>query len=259
MKIMQISGALGADIDGPDLTQLDDATFGAIKTAMDKFGVIRFRNQSLDRFQLSALGRRFGLPFLHPLVDNGYDDCPDVLELLRLPEDKTMFGGESWHADITWLKPAGYTSILHGLEIPPVGGDTAFGSTVAAFETLSPTLQDILRGLEANHSYFWYEHREDPDYRAVHPVVRKNPETGAEGLYVTRMFTNRFVGMSEAESAGLLAYLFDHQEKTEFTCRFQWQEGDVLIWDNRFTLHYPINDFSGHHRRMIRTSSLESA
>ena len=112
-------------------------------------------------FSWRPLGERFGQPFLHPLVDNGYDDCKAVLELLREPSDKAMFGGESWHADISWLKPAGYTSILHALEIPPVGGDTAFASTVRAFETLSPKLQDVLRGLEANHSYFWYERREE--------------------------------------------------------------------------------------------------
>ena len=258
MKVTPVSGALGADVDGLDLNTLDDTGFSSLQAALDSHLVLRFRGQSLDRFQLAALGERFGPPFLHPLVDNGFDDCKAVLELLRLPEDKIMFGGESWHADISWLKPAGYVSILHSQEIPPVGGDTAFGSTIRAFETLSPTLQDLLRGLEANHSYHWYDRREEPDYSATHPVVRKHPVTGAEGLYVTRMFTNRFIGMSEAESAPLLGYLFDHQERAEFTCRFQWQVGDVLIWDNRFTLHYPINDFSGHRRRMIRTSSMES-
>lgn len=259
MKVEPISGTLGADVTGVDLVALDDAGFADLQSALDSHLVLRVRGQSLDRFQLEALGARFGPAFLHPLVDNGYDDCKAVLELLREPDDAIMFGGESWHADISWLKPAGYTSILHALEIPPVGGDTAFGSTVRAFETLSPKLQDILRGLEANHSYYWYDHREEPAYCATHPVVRKHPVTGAEGLYVTRMFTNRFVGMSEAESAPLLGYLFDHQERAEFTCRFRWAVGDVLIWDNRFTLHYPINDFSGHRRRMIRTSSLEPA
>ena len=85
---------------------------------------------------------------------------------------------------------------------------------------------------------------------------------GREGLYVTRMFTSRFKGMTEAESAPLLAYLFAHQERHEFTCRFRWRAGDVLIWDNRFTLHYPIDDFAAaegpqSRRRMIRTSTME--
>lgn len=259
MKISPVAGALGADVSGVNLTELDDAEFAALQGALNDHLVLRLKGQSLDRFQLAAFGERFGQPFLHPLVDNGYDDCKAVLELLREPEDTIMFGGESWHADISWLEPAGYVSILHALEIPPYGGDTAFASTVRAFETLSPTLQNILRGLEANHSYYWYEHREEPAFCATHPVVRKHPVTGVEGLYVTRMFTNRFIGMTEAESAPLLSYLFEHQEKAEFTCRFRWDVGDVLIWDNRFTLHYPINDFSGHRRRMIRTSSMEPA
>ena len=188
--------------------------------------------------------------------------CPEVLELLREPEDAEMFGGESWHSDITWLKPAGYASILHAVELPEVGGDTAFGSTIAAFESLSEGLKETLRGLTAFHAYHWYERREDPEWTAEHPVVRRTDD-GREALYVTRMFTSRFNGMTVEESRPLLNYLFDHQERHEFTCRFRWRLGDVLIWDNRFCLHYPINDFAlphGHRarRRMIRTSSMEA-
>ena len=196
---------------------------------------------------------------MHPIVNNGYEDCPEVLELLRNPEDEEMFGGESWHTDISWLDPIGYVSILHGIELPPIGGDTAFASTISAFEALSEGMKNTLRELSAVHAYHWYEQREDPNWTAVHPVVRRHPVTGREGLYMTRMFTSRFDGMTEAESAPLLQYLFAHMEQHQFTCRFQWQAGDVLIWDNRFTLHYPVNDFSGQRRRMIRTSSMDSA
>ncbi len=189
MKITQVAGALGADVSGLDLSNLDDAGFAGLQAALDTHLVLRLRGQSLDRFAMAALGERFDQPFLQPLVDNGYDDCKAVLELLREPNDKAMFGGESWHADISWLKPAGYASILHVLEIPPVGGDTAFASTVSAFETLSSKLQELLRGLDANHSYFWYERREEVAFCATHPVVRKHPVSGAKGLYVTRMFT----------------------------------------------------------------------
>ncbi|MEO1612198.1 MAG: TauD/TfdA family dioxygenase [Pseudomonadota bacterium] len=262
MKVEPVSGALGAEVGGIDLKHLSPEEEGALKTALDRYQVIRIRDQSLDRFQLAAFGLRFGPPFLHPLVDNGYSDCPEVLELLREPEDAEMFGGESWHSDITWLKPAGYASILHGVELPEVGGDTAFASTIAAFETLSEGLKQTLRGLTALHAYHWYERREDPQWTAEHPVVRRIDD-GREALYVTRMFTSRFKGMSVEESRPLLNYLFAHQERAEFTCRFRWRLGDVLVWDNRFCLHYPINDFAlphGHRarRRMIRTSSMEA-
>ncbi|MGI9464931.1 MAG: TauD/TfdA dioxygenase family protein, partial [Aestuariivirgaceae bacterium] len=98
----------------------------------------------------------------------------------------------------------------------------------------------------------------DPDYTVTQSVVRRHPVTGREGLYVNRMFTNRFEDMSEADSAPLLGYLFDHMKQHQFTCRLRWQSGGVILWDNRFTLHYPINDFTGERRRMIRTTCLET-
>ncbi|MDH3668550.1 MAG: TauD/TfdA family dioxygenase [Paracoccaceae bacterium] len=253
-----ITGALGAVLPGLDLAKPDDATIASLKAALDEHLVIYVPDQDLDRFQLSALARHFGPPFLHPLVDNGYDDRKDVLELRREPEQTTMFGGASWHADITWLKPAGYVSILHAKILPPVGGDTGFASTIAAFDALSDGMKDMLWGLKAVHSYHWYERREDPDWRAVHPVVRRHPATGREGLYINRMFTNRFDGMTVNESRGLLAFLCNHIERHDFTCRFRWKPGGVILWDNRFTLHYPINDFSGQLRVMIRTSTMEA-
>ncbi|MGB0504578.1 MAG: TauD/TfdA dioxygenase family protein [Pikeienuella sp.] len=257
MKVSPITGALGAIVEDIDLNDLQGDASAALISALDEHLVLYTPGQSLDRFQLSALGRRFGPSFLHPLVSNGFDDCPEVLELLREPEDQIMFGGEGWHGDVTWLKPAGYASILHGLEIPPVGGDTVFASTIAAFEALSPGLQDTLRGLRAVHAYHWYEKREVPEWTAVQPVVRRHPATGREGLYINSMFVSRFEGMTEGESTPLLRWLYDHMIRHEFTCRFRWCVGGVLIWDNRFTLHYPINDFSGQRRRMIRTTAME--
>lgn len=113
--------------------------------------------------------------------------------------------------------------------------------------------------MEAVHTYFWYERREGPGHTVTQPVVRTHPVTGRKGLYVNRMFTNRFNNMTVEESAPLLNYLFAHMERHDFSCRFRWQPGGVLLWDNRFTLHYPINDFSGQRRRMIRTTAMEAA
>lgn len=257
IAIEPITGALGATLTGVNLTRIDDDGFAALKAALDEHLVLYLPDQALDRHQLAALGLRFGPPFLHPIVNNGFDDAPAVLELLREPSDQIMFGGESWHGDVTWMNPVGHVSILHGIEVPPVGGDTGFASTIAAFSTLSEGLKDILRGLSAVHAYHWYERREDPQYSATHPVVRRAAD-GREGLYINRMFTNRFEGMTVEESQPLLSYLFDHMQRHEFTCRFRWEKGGVILWDNRFTLHFPINDFSSQRRRMIRTTSLEA-
>lgn len=258
MKISPVTGALGAIAEGIDLSTASADTLNELRSALDTHLVLYVTDQALDRFQLSRLGRHFGPPFRHPIVDNGFDDCPEVLELLSEPGHAALFGGASWHADVSWMSPTGYVSILHGIEIPPVGGDTAFASTQAAFAALSDGLKDLLRRMEAVHTYAWYERREDADHTVTHPVVRRHPSTGREGLYVNRMFTCRFHDMTVAESAPLLDYLFDHMERHEFTCRFRWRPGGVILWDNRFTLHYPVNDFSGARRRMIRTTTLES-
>ncbi len=178
MDIKPVSGVIGAEISGIDLSQANDEAIEGLKDALDEHLVVKISGQNLDRFQLSKLGAKFGLHFIHPIDPNGYDDCPEVLELLKNPDDSVMFGGESWHADITWMKPAGYLSILHGVEIPDVGGDTSFASTISAFEQLSPGLQKTLRTLTAIHAYHLYEQREEESWLAEHPVVRKHPVTG---------------------------------------------------------------------------------
>ena len=257
LKMTSVTGALGAVVEGIDLAAADSDALAELKAALDRHLVLYLPDQSLDRFQLARLGRYFGPPFLHPLNDNGFADCPEVLELLRIPEDKISFGGEGWHSDVSWMTPRGYVSILHGLEIPPVGGDTGFASTQAAYEALSGGMQELLGGMQAMHAYHWYLRREEPKWTVAQPVVRTHPVTSRKGLYVNSMFTSRFKDMSCEESAPLLQYLFAHMQKHDFTCRFRWQAGGVLLWDNRFTLHYPMNDLSGQRRRMIRTTALE--
>ena len=255
--IQKKTGNLGATIEGIDLNIPDEELITFLKNALDENLVIKIRDQSLDRFGLADLVKKFGTPYIHPIVPNGYEDCPEVLELLRKPDDSELFGGESWHSDVTWMKPIGYVSILHAIDLPDVGGDTAFSSTIAAFEALSSGMKELLRKQSAVHAFHWRENREVEPWYCEHPVVREHPNTKQEGLYINRMFTSRFCNMTAEESAPLLNYLFDHMEEHKFTCRFEWSLGDVLIWDNRFTLHYPINDFSGQLRRMIRTSALE--
>jgi len=259
LRVEPVTGALGAVVSGIDLASAPHDALAELRSALDEYLVLYLPGQSLDRFQLDRLGRFFGPPFLHPLVNNGYPDCPAVLELLRKSEDAISFGGEGWHADVTWMKPGGYVSILHGLEIPAVGGDTGFASTQAAYDALSAGMQKLLDGMQAVHTYYWYLRREDPQWTVTHPVVRTHPVTGRKGLYVNGMFTNRFKDMGVEESAPLLQFLCTHMVRHDFTCRFRWQAGGVVLWDNRFTLHYPMNDMVGKRRRMIRTTSMEGA
>ncbi len=255
-----IAPRIGALLHGVTLSASPgDVTLAAIRAALARHLVLVIPNQALTPAELRDFVSHFGPLFVH------HDDVgviravgvPEVLEMRKEPEGDGLFGGGDWHADVTFRRPAGYVSVLHALLIPPVGGDTAFASTVAAFEALSPAMRKMLRGLEAVHSYDGPGRPEHPEQRATHPVVRRHPETGAEGIYLNRMFVTRFAGWSPGESRPLIEFLASHMTRPEFTCRVRWRLGHVVMWDNRFTLHYPINDFIGHRRLLIRCTAME--
>ncbi|MGB8043261.1 MAG: TauD/TfdA family dioxygenase, partial [Pseudolabrys sp.] len=159
-------------------------------------------------------------------------------------------------------------TMLIAREVPPYGGDTLFANTYLAYETLSEGMKRMLDGLIAvNHSAKAdvTRTREDrvrdggkaeakKEYISEHPVVRTHPETGRKGLYINTGHTVRFKDMTEAESAPLLNFLFEHQTKPEFTCRFNWRVGSLAFWDNRCTLHNPVNDYHGFRRVMHRVT-----
>jgi taurine dioxygenase len=221
--------------------------------------VLVFEGESLSPADLRDLTSHFGEPHVHH-DDEGViraDGVPEVLEMRKEPDGTRLFGGECWHADVTFTNPAGYISFLHAIIIPPVGGDTAFASTIAAFAALTPAMQDLLRGLEAVHSYDGPSKPDREGLTAVHPVIRRHPVSGAEGIYLNRMFVVRFVGMTTYESRPIIEFLDQHMTRPEFTCRVRWREGQVVMWDNRFTLHYPIDDFTGHRRLLLRCTALE--
>jgi len=232
-----------------------------IRDALARHLVLVIPRQQLSPADLRDFASNFGEPHIHH-DDDGVirvPGHPDVLEMRKEPDGTRMFGGACWHADVTFTKPAGYVSVLHALVIPPVGGDTAFASTIAAFAALSPTMQDLLRGLEAVHSYDGPGRPDREGLTAVHPVIRRHPGTGAEGIYLNRMFVVRFVGMTPDESRPIIDFLDGHMTRPEFTCRVRWSEGQVVMWDNRFTLHYPIDDITGQRRLLLRCTALESA
>ncbi len=261
-QVEPLTPHLGAMVRGAALSgDPSPEEVGAVRVLMDRYLVCVFTDQSLAAAQLRDLTRHFGPLFLHH-QDEGVlraDGIPEVLEMRKEPDGARLFGGSDWHADVTFRNPGGYLSLLHALVIPPVGGDTCFASTIAAFRTLSPALRDRLRPLRAVHSYRGPGGEEEPGLTALHPVVRRHPVSGAEGLYLNRMFTTRFDAMSEAESRPLIGFLADHMTRPEFTCRLRWRRGYLALWDNRFTLHYPINDFTGEHRLLLRCTALEEA
>lgn len=256
-----VSPVLGVYVENFEVTESNlAAAADLIRNLLDQHLVVVLRRQSLSAPLQRELVKQFGPLFLHH-ADEGVlyaDGLPEVLEMRKEADGERLFGGSDWHADVTFRKPAAYVSVLHAKILPPLGGDTAFANTISAYETLSPGLQAVLEGLSAVHSYDGPDAPDHPSETAVHPVVREHPVTGKRGLYINRMFAKRFDGMTEAESQPLIDYLDRHMSRTEFTFRHRWQDGDLVFWDNRFTLHYPINDFAGHQRLLLRCTALEA-
>lgn len=265
IEVRRIAGALGAEVHGVNLAApLDAQTTTEIRRAFLEHLVIFFRGQALDLAQYMAFARRMGEPIEYPFVQ-GLPGYPQVIEVKKLEHEKSNFGG-IWHSDTAYLDVPPMASMLLAREIPPYGGDTLFANQTLAYESLSSGMKRMLEGMKAVFSSAKADvskTREDrlksdgrgdarKEYEAEHPVVRTHPETGRRALYVNVAHTARFAGMTEEESAPLLAYLYQHQVRPEFTCRFVWQRGSIAFWDNRCTQHNPVNDYHGYRRLMHR-------
>jgi len=239
--VRPVSGALGAEIFGMDLTDIGDADFERIRELLLRYLVIFFPDQShLTPEAHIALGKRFGEVEVHPFLPKveGYP------ELALIESDK---GGKAdeWHIDVTFSPNPPVASILHLVTCPESGGDTMWSNQYLAYETLSEPYREMLDGLTAVHVL---KAPEVGELTAEHPVVRVHPETGRRSLYVTRMWSSHIPQLSRHESDSVLQFLFEHSEQPIFNCRYRWQPGAVAMWDNRATQHLAINDYSAYRR-----------
>lgn len=265
LTVTPIAGALGAEIGGVDLgAPLDDATVAAMRAALLEYLVIFVRDQQLTPARFLEFARLFGSPVEYPFV-KGIAGHPEIIEIAKLEDGRSNFGGV-WHSDTTYLETPPMGSMLYAVEVPPYGGDTLFANQCLAYEGLSAPMRSFLDGLVARNSSAKADvtkTREDliraagdgeaaKEYIAEHPVVRTHPETGRRALFVNTAHTAGFKGMTDEESAPILDFLFRHQVKPEYTCRFVWRVGSVAFWDNRATQHNPINDYHGFRRVMHR-------
>jgi taurine dioxygenase len=265
LDIRPVAGALGAEIGGVDLCQnLSDDIIGEIRQALLDHLVIFFRDQDITPDQHLAFARRFGETMEYPLV-KGLEGYPEIMPVVKFENEKHNFGG-LWHSDTTYLEVPPLGSILLARELPSYGGDTEFANMYLAYETLSEGMKKLLqplKGVSVSNLPKVLSTRQEriktgakmaPEtvLTATHPVVRTHAETGRKLLYVNGAHTIRFEGMSDEESAPLLEYLFEHQTRSEFTCRLRWEPGSIAFWDNRCTQHNPINDYHGHKRVMHR-------
>ncbi len=234
IKVRAVSGALGCEVTGIDLTNLTTSEWGEIHDLWLEYLVLFFPDQSVDPDAHVALARRIGEPEIHP-----YTPKLDA----RHPEVSVLDGvrADTWHTDVTFSATPPMASVLHMATCPPVGGDTMWTNQYLVYETLSAPMRDLLWGLTAVHTALPMNH---PEVRATHPVVRTHPETGRLSLFVNRGFTSHLDEVSDSESEALLQYLFTWSERPEFQCRYRWTPGAVGMWDNRCTQHYGVYDYS---------------
>lgn len=265
LKIRPLTGGFGADVSDIDLRTFDDGP--ALLALLEDRLVLVFRGQHLTHAEQSRIARLLGeVTPAHPVVP-GHPDFPEILEL------NAQQGGKNarWHTDVTFVPNPPAASVLVADVVPEFGGDTLWADARSAFSALSPVLQDAVSRLEAVHHIsplaYWGEpfdsalSREDAQKLfddaskvppVVHPVVRIHPTTARPALFVNPGFTTHIVGISRIESDGLLRLLFEHVVQPEFTLRHHWQPGDVVMWDNRATLHYATDDYGLSERRMRR-------
>lgn len=241
--VVPLSGTLGAEVRDVRLDELDEAGFAAFSALLWEHQVLVVRDQHLAPSAQKEFGQRFGELHSHPAAP-GVDGHPEILLLVNRGKPANIT--EVWHSDVSCEAEPPSISILQAKQLPPAGGDTMWASQYEAYERLSDGMKAMLEPLDAVHAAFGLE--------SVHPVVRTHPVTGRRALYVNGGFTQRFADMTVAESRPLLDYLVGHASQPDLTIRHRWNEGDVVMWDNRCVMHYAIHDYADDPREMHRVT-----
>ena len=265
-KVEAITPVIGASISGISLNQdLKSDTVEKIYNALIKYQVIFFREQDLTPESHLQLAKRFGD------IDPGHPVYPHVegfqsIVLLKNDESSRPDTND-WHKDLTFKSNPPFASILHGVSVPKIGGDTLWASMSAVYDSLTDGWKEDLEGLEAIHDMgtfrndFYKEGRINSVNSAlkkvgsaVHKVIEKHPISGKKYLNVNQSFTRNILNVSQGASDHILKFLFQLLARPEFQVRFHWQNDSVAIWDNRITQHYAVNDYLPNSRHMQRVT-----
>ena len=275
LKLRKLSHALGAEVCEVDVAgPMSEGAFGEIYQAFLNSGILLFRNQDITREQHIEFSRRFGELDRHDTLPR--DRHPDHHEILLVtnepkpdgsPSD-SRYTGRQWHSDMSFTPVPSLGSLLRAVTIPEVGGDTVFANMYLAYETLSAGMKNLIADLhgiqlsgtrkinseESGIPRAQEQKRLNPPI--AQPVVRVHPETGRKALYLGDK-VRRFDGLTEDESKPIIDYLNRHATRYEFTYRHQWRKDDIVVWDNRCTMHLALGDFDETQRRhMERTTVL---
>lgn len=259
IEVHPTGAALGAEVKGIDLSQpLQDGDMDAVREAWLDHQVLLFRGQQVSDDALIRFSQYFGELDLSPasatdMAGGQAASRPEIWIISNVVENGKPIGAlgdkeADWHTDMSYVAEPPKGSVLYSLEIPPAGGDTSFANMYRAFETLP---DDLCRFVEAHSCHHDSSTTSVGETRAgfaaamdvrempgeVHPMVRTHPETGGKALYLGRRRNAYVPGLSLEESEAVLDRLWAHCEKPEFAWTHQWAVGDLLIWDNRCTIH----------------------
>jgi taurine dioxygenase len=272
LDVQKLSAHIGAEVKGIDLSKpIDDALAKALHGAWLEHAVLLFCNQKLQQEDLLRITGYFGnlakLTRPAKFFPKGYSKLlPNIMMISNIRENGETIGalpdGEMhFHHDQIHSEVPHNGTLLYSLEIPTYGGDTLFASGYAAYDTLDSATKKAIEGKRANNFYNYGSTLRgkggiDAHSEAVHPVVRTHEATGRKALYVNRLMTRSIEGMSEVESDELLTKLFEHSEQPGFVYRHRWKVGDLLIWDNRCSMH-AREDFPSDQRRLMLRTTVE--
>ncbi len=265
-----LSHALGSEVQGVDLAKsLSNSEFDQIHRKFLESGILLFRDQEITREQHIAFSRRFGELDNHDsLPRDRHPDYPELLLVTNIPKDNgkpsdSKYTGQQWHSDLSFTPVPSLGSLLRGITIPPVGGDTMFTNMYLAYDALSAGMKKMIDGLHGIHT--GSRKVDDPnsarekEQRKINPpiaqpVVRVHPETGRKALYIGEK-VSCFEGMIVEESRPLIDYLVKHATRPQFIYRHQWRANDIVLWDNRCTMHIALGDYEeGEIRHLERTT-----
>lgn len=273
IKIVPTGAPVGADVIGVDLSQpLADDTFRAIHEAWMQHLVLRFRGQNLTKDQMLAFSRRFGELDRAPINSRGTPwlaDYPDMAVMSNIlvggdPIGSLGYGEAVWHTDMSYQEVTPTGALLYGVEVTKAGGETGFISMYQAYDTLPAELKAAIEGKSIKHDASYnsagdlrkgFEPVTDPSKApgAIHPAVIRHPVTGRKALFLGRRPNGYIMGMALADSEALLDRLWAHASQPQFAWYQVWKVGDLMMWDNRCTLHRR-NAFDPSERRyMLRT------